>query len=96
MQQRQEGRMLYSRRGQSGGGASEEPSPARLLLAICFGEGEEARIFWGLRRKKAKEALADEEITMLIGCFIAQDWGDESVACAGAAFTPGSNRGTYG
>ena len=31
-----------------------------------------------------------------MGRFIAQDWEDESVACTGVAFTPGSNQGHMG
>jgi len=46
--------MTYPRWGQSGGGASEEPSPMRLLLAICLEEGEEARVFWDGRRRQRK------------------------------------------
>ena len=47
--------MTYPRRGQSGGGASEEPSPMRLLLDICLEEGEEARVFWaGIRSRQRK------------------------------------------
>ena len=68
----------------------------RLLLAICLEEGEEARVFWSLKNKKAKRALADEETTMPMGRFIAQDWRDESVACTDAVFTLGNNRRTYG
>ena len=45
----------YPRCGQSGGGASEEPSPTCLLLAICSEEGEEARVFGDLKKKKAKK-----------------------------------------
>ena len=59
--------MSYSRRGQSGGGAPEDRSPARLLLAICSDGREEARVFWGLRKKKAKEALADGGTTVPMG-----------------------------
>ena len=56
--------MSYSRRGRSGGGALEDPSPARLLLAIFSDGREEARVFLGLRKKKAKEALADGGTTV--------------------------------
>ena len=35
----------YPRWGRSGGGAPEEPSPARLLLAICLKEEGKTRIF---------------------------------------------------
>ena len=48
--------MSYPRRGQSGGGAAEEPSPMRLLLAICLEEGEEARVF-GLEEGEGKESF---------------------------------------
>jgi hypothetical protein len=41
------------------------------LLAIC--SGEEARVFLGLRKKKAKEALADEGTIVPMGRFIAHD-----------------------
>ena len=44
-------------------GAAEEPSPARLLLAI-YSEGERERDwgFWeSLRKEKAKKAQADGE-----------------------------------
>ena len=59
---KQEKEASYPRQGRSGGGAPEEPSPGRLLLAICSEEGEEARIFeleeeegkGSLRKKKAK------------------------------------------
>ena len=34
----------YPRRGRSGGGAPEDPSPTHLLLGICSGEREEARV----------------------------------------------------
>ena len=68
----------------------------RLLLAICLGRGEEARVFGSLRKGKAMRALADEGAAVPMGRFIAQDWEDESVACTGVAFTPGSNRGAYG
>ena len=47
--------MTYPRRGRSGGGASEEPSPMRLLLAICLEEGEEARVFWAGRRRRQRK-----------------------------------------
>jgi len=66
------------------------------LLAICSGEEGKARVFGGLRKKKAKGALADEETTVPMRRFIAQDWGDELVVCTGVAFTLWSNRGTYG
>jgi len=44
----------YPRRGRSGGGAPEDPSPTHLLLAICSGEREEARVLgaWGSRRQR--------------------------------------------
>ena len=48
--------MSYPRRRRSGGGASEEPSPMRLLLAICLEEGEEARVF-GLEEGEGKESF---------------------------------------
>ena len=48
--------MSLPRRGQSGGGASEEPSPMRLLLAICLEEGEEAIVF-GLEEREGKESF---------------------------------------
>ena len=35
----------YPRRGRSGGGVPEEPSPARLLLAICSEEERKAGVF---------------------------------------------------
>ena len=63
--------MFYPRRGRSGGGASEEPSPMCLLLSICLERGEEARVFGSLRKKKAKRALADERAAVLMGQFIA-------------------------
>ena len=47
--------MTYPRWGQSGGGASEEPSPMRLLLAISLEEGEEARVFLG--EEEGKESF---------------------------------------
>jgi hypothetical protein len=40
------------------------------LLAICSGEGEEARVFGSLRKKKAKRALADERAAVLMRQFI--------------------------
>ena len=46
----------YPRQGRSGGGASEEPSPMRLLLAICLEEGEEAIVF-GLEEREGKESF---------------------------------------
>ena len=48
--------MFYPRRGRSGGGVSEEPSPMRLLFAIYFEEGEEARVF-GLEEGEGKESF---------------------------------------
>ena len=68
----------------------------RLLLAICLGRGEEARVFGSLRKGKAKRALADEGAAVPMGRFIAQGGEDESVACTGMVFTLGSNRGTHG
>ena len=47
--------MAYPRRGRSGGGASEEPSLMRLLLAICLEEGEEARVFGAGRRRRQRK-----------------------------------------
>ena len=49
---------------------SEEPSLARLLLAIYLEEEKETGVF-GWRRKKAKEAMADGEVTVPMGLFIA-------------------------
>ena len=48
--------MSYPRRGRSGGEALGEPSPMRLLLAICLEEGEEARVF-GLEEGEGKESF---------------------------------------
>ena len=48
--------MTYPRWGQSGGGASEEPSPMCLLLAIWLEEGKEARVF-GLEEEEDKESF---------------------------------------
>ena len=47
--------MTYPRRGRSGGGASEEPSPMHLLLPICLEEAEEARVFWAGRRRRQRK-----------------------------------------
>ena len=40
------------------------------MLAICLEEEKETRVF-GWRRKKAKEAMADGEVTVPMGLFIA-------------------------
>jgi hypothetical protein len=42
----------YQRRGWSGEGASEEPSPARLLLAICSEEERKAGVFGGAKGRR--------------------------------------------
>ena len=47
----------YPKRGRDGGGVSEEPLPMHLLLAICSGEGEEARVFLRLEEEEGKERL---------------------------------------
>ena len=49
----------------------EEPLLARLLLAICL-EEERKTGFFGWRRKKGKEAMADGEVTVPMGLFVAQ------------------------
>ena len=48
--------MSYPRRGRSGGEASEEPLPMRLLLAIFLEEGEETRVL-GLEEGEGKESF---------------------------------------
>ena len=59
--------MCYPRPGRSSGEAPEEPSPARLLLAICSEEGEEARVFGELEEEEGVKALADGETTVPMG-----------------------------
>ena len=66
---------------------SEEPSLARLLLAIYLEEEKETGVF-GWRRKKAKEAMADGEVIMPMGFFIALCEEDESVAVRQYGFYP--------
>jgi len=48
--------MCYPRPGRSSGEAPEEPSPARLLLAICSEKGGEARVFGELEEEEGKES----------------------------------------
>ena len=43
----------YPRRGRSGGGAPEEPSPAHLLFAICLEKEKETGVFW-LEKEEGK------------------------------------------
>ena len=57
------------------------------MLAICLEEEKETRVF-GWRRKKAKEAMADGEVIMPMGLFIAQCEEDESVAVRQYGFYP--------
>src|SRR6185295_17555123 len=54
--------MTYPRWGRSGGGASEEPSPMCLLLAICLEKGEDARIFWAGKRRKQRKLWPTKRI----------------------------------
>ena len=47
----------YPRRGRSGGGVSGEPSPARLLLAICSEDERKAGVFGKTGGRRRQERL---------------------------------------
>ena len=47
--------MYYPWRRRSDGGAPKDPSPVRLLLAICLGEREEARVFGAWQRRRQRK-----------------------------------------
>ena len=57
------------------------------MLAICSEEERKTGVF-GWRRKKAKEAKADGEVTVPMGLFIAQDEEAELVAVRRYGFFP--------
>jgi len=57
------------------------------LLAIYLEEEKETGVF-GWRRNKAKEPMADGEVTVPMGLFIAQGEENESVAVRQYGFYP--------
>jgi hypothetical protein len=57
------------------------------LLAIYLEEEKETGVF-GWRRNKAKEPMADGEVTVPMGLFIAQGEENESVAVRRYGFYP--------
>ena len=67
--------MSYPRRGWSGGGAPEDPSPARLLLAICSEEGGKARVFGGLEEGEGKGSFGRWRNYSADGVIYSLKWG---------------------